>query len=332
MHPQPQQQQHPGRGDSSTAAAGAQLATVPLQTPPMDPRRAALAPQHAKHALLDPRKQQGSALHQAGLAPFSTTVVADLRQHDSAAAAPATEELANSVDKHEDDGVEELLYSSAPGQGRAASQTTQTQQQSVRRRGPGESESGVAPEGRTGQLLYGEPLLLEGEGAQARSVYSAERRIADDASPEPEFIPGLGDSDARAVDRHQRSHESVLTASSALAGLKPGIPAVAASSMPARDRQIEATLSSEHASMSVHAGAVGSQANRGGAEGSTQSARLSQPVTLRPPGRLQSLQEGSPRPITLPPPGRPKPITLKPPPAARQGGGNFKAHTMEYRR
>ncbi len=54
-------------------------------------------------------------------------------------------------------------------------------------------------------------------------------------------------------------------------------------------------------------------------------------------------RQSGPKPITLPAPGRPgnaqrmhgsvpKPITLKPPAAARQGGWGFKPHTTEYKR
>ena len=331
MHAQPQQQ-HAGHGDNvSSAAAGDQPASLPLQAPPLDPRRAALAPQHAQHASLDPRKQQGSAMHQASLAPPSTSIVTDPRQQDSAAAAPASESLPGSIGKHEDDSVEELLYSSAPEQGRAASQAKQAQQQSVRRRGKCDSESHAAAEGLTEQLLYDDPLLLKGEGVESRGSQGGDKHITDSLTP-TESIPGLGGPDAHASDRHRLSHESVLTASSTPAGLRPGIPAGVAPGMPARDSRIKAIPRSEHASMSLHAGAVESQPYWDGAEGSAQVARQPQPVTVQPRGRLQSLQQGSPKPITLPPPGRPMPITLKPPAAARQGGGNFRAHTMEYRR
>ena len=331
MHAQPEQR-HAGHGDNvSSAAAGDQSASLPLQAPPLDPRRAALAPQHAQHASLDPRKQQGSAMHQASLASPSTSIVTDPRQQDSAATPPASESLPGSIGKHEDDSVEELLYSSAPEQGRAASQAKQAQQQSVRRRGEGDSESHAAAEGLTEQLLYDDPFLLKGEKVEARSSQGGDKHIADGLIP-TEFIPGLGGPDAHASDRHKLSHESVLTASSTPAGLRPGIPAGVAPGMPARDSRIEAIPRSEHASMSLHAGAVESQPYWDGAEGSAQVARQPQPVTVQPPGRLQSLQQGSPKPFTLSPPGRPMPITLKPPAAARQGGGNFRAHTMEYRR
>ena len=324
------QQQHPGHGDNlSSAAAGDQSASLPLQAPPLDPRRAALALQHAQHASLDPRKQQGSAIHQASLAPPSTS--AGSRQQDLAAAPPATESVPGSIGEHEDDSVVELLYSSAPGQGRAVSQAKQAQQQSVRHRENCDSESHAAPEGLTEQLLYDDPLLLKGEGVEASSSQGGDKHITDGLTP-TESIPGLGGPDAHASDRHKLSHESVLTASSTPAWLRPGIPAGVAPGMPIRDSRIEVIPRSEHGSMSLHAGAVGSQPYWDGAEGSAQVARQSQPVTVQPHGRLQSLQQGSPKPITLPPPGRPMPITLKPPAAARQGGSSFRAHTMEYRR
>ena len=189
----------------------------------------------------------------------------------------------------------------------------------------------MTPEGLTEQLLYDDPLLLEGEAIEARSSQGIDRRIADGANP-AEFIPGLGNSDTHAGDRHGRSHESILTSNSNPAGLRPGKSDNIVSGRPAGDKQIAAAFRSEHAGKSLYAGSVGSQPNRGGAESSAQIARQPQPVTLQPPGRLQDLQQGSPKPITLLPPGRLMPITLKPPAAARQGGGNFKAHTMEYRR
>lgn len=344
--------QDPRRGRVQyTQGLAPQNPSIVALEPPRDPRLAAGGPQHAQHAVQDPRKAH--------------TVLEPSQGHSSASSAPELllqggGEAALPSGLHMNagntalPGDEDQLYSSALGPGTERSERAQ---QHAAGSGKPHTAQGSVGDASAEQLLYDDPLLL-GEDEHGE-ICSPQRAIARHQASEAAtrvLIPGLNEGQAS---------DSAAVPEVLIPGLDESQPFISAaqhhSSRPSQGvhssrrphhflggAQGAAVEGTAHPSACCAAGAVTALSDQSYAHSAAGVSQCENVV----PGRVgqdgSSMEQGAqrpglPKPVTLPTPGMPttkqalpagvpKPITLKASALGSRGGGGFKAHTMDYKR
>ena len=335
-----QMHQAPGTAvPSSTVAAGE---SCPFDSSddgmglmrPVDPRRIVGAP-HAQRTPQDQRRLPSSAMR--------------LTEHDRRQCLPGLDNADAGGDQalsssrlstqlSDLDGDEALLYSSVPDLSAPAKQAGEQLKDGHCPEAAERPAHNVAEE----QTLYDDPLMLA-DVDQSAAKPSRSARLKVDESTAEVAIPGL--------DKSEPS-DSALQLS--MSSLSDGLRSRNWSQHPLVERQ-EAVpsarvnfgqmgapvVSTDQSHLPQSASALQSHLPVGSADGeasgvgrthieqASQRPKSPKPITLPAPGRLSGAQ----RPHVMHGTG-PKPITLKPPVAARprQPGGGFKPHTTEYRR
>lgn len=322
--------QPPGMGAASASAASAGSPSVDSSNHgtrpdrPQDPRLAAGGP-HLQRTLQEQRPPPSSAVQQTEHAGMDHLPGLDDANTDTDQG-PSPSRLATQLS--ELDADEALLYSSAPGK-----QAKQAEDELEDGEHPEAPEEAVldAPEQR---LLDDDSLMLADADNGAAKPTKGDRLKAHDSTAEV-AIPGL---------------DSVEPSESAKQ-FKNDFPSA---SLRSANRIQHPSAGRQHAAPSArpHTRQTGASAAHTDQAFLPQSASGHLPVDSfggealgigRDSTEQGQRRQSGPKPITLPAPGRPgnaqrmhgsvpKPITLKPPAAARQGGWGFKPHTTEYKR
>lgn len=326
---QPKAEQGPYQ--PSVSAQGSQPGIATVQAPPQDPRLAARESQHPQHAAQDPRKLLNSAGHQPGqgFPSMGTAAAADSAQPSVKAAAPAGSAHLAPGNPDMGDDEEFLLYGSGAEANTDGKHLPARQPQRHVWEDHRQAEHAAlgAP---AEQLLYDNPLLLQEDPDLAKVAVSAELGSAE--AGHLDSIPGLDDMQSSAGVAAQ--HHSSLPAEgghSPDSALEYGQPAANGASnkptgmMDSRSVHKNEPFSAGPPQDVLHISHSG-RLNLGtsSVEQNAGTAGLPRPLNVQPHGTLGALQALQP--------GAPKPITLKPPPASREGSVRFKAHTRKYKR
>ena len=296
---------------------------------PQDPRLAAGGP----HSLQEQRQHPGSAMQQteqAGMDYLPGLGDANASTKQGPSASRLSTQLSDL------DADEALLYSSAPDPSPSAKQAEQAEEELEDGEHPESPEEAMldTPEE---QLLYEDPLVLADAHHSAAGPTQSDKLSADESAAEV-AIPGLESiepSDSAKQVKSNFPSASLRNASRiqhSAVGRQHGAPSArpdsrraGASAVPLDQSFLPQSASAFHSHHPI--GPLSGQDVGVGRNSTEQGSQ--RPV--------------APKPITLPAPGRPgnahkthgtvpKPITLKPPVAARQGRGGFKPHTTEYKR
>lgn len=334
-----QMQQAPGTAAPSSAVAAAESRHVDSSNDgmglmrPKDPRLAVSEP-HAQRTLHDQRRLPSSDVQlteQEGKPCLPGLDISDASTEQPPSASRLSTRLSDL------DGDEALLYSSAPDHSAPAKQAKQAGEQLGDDQRP-EAPEGSAHDVEEEQTLYDYPLMLA-DAVRRAAEPSRNARLKADESTTEVAIPGL--------DQSEPSNSAMQLSMSSLSdGLQSGrwcqqrrleAQDAAPSSAGLDSRPTGASVvSTDQSHLPQSASALQRHLPVGSADG--EALRVG-----RNNVEQASQRPKSPKPITLPAPGRlsgaqrphgtaPKPISLKPPVAARQPGAGFKPHTTDYRR
>ena len=304
----------------------------PIPDRPQDPRQSAGEP-HPHRTSQEQRRLPSSALQQTEQAGMGSLPGLD----DASAGAEQVPSMSRLSTQLSDlDADEALLYSSVPDLSASAKQAEQAEE---------ELEDGEHPEAPyeavlddpAAQLSDDDPRLLAGANHDAARRTKRDRLNAHDSTAEV-TIPGLDFLEPSDSAKQSKSHFP-----------SAGLRTVNQIQHPSVGRQHAAPSARPHSRQTGASAAFTDQSHLPQSAGGTcrhfpvGSSSIEAPGIGRNSVEQGSQRSSTPRPITLPAPDRPgkaqgtlgtapKPITLKPPIAARQGGGGFKPHTTEYKR
>ena len=325
-----------------------QYPSVAALEPPRDPRLAAGGPQHAQHAVQDPRKAHAVLEPSQGHSGASSAPELLLQGGGEATLPSGLHMNAGDTALPED---EDQLYNSALGPG-----TERLERAQLHAAGSGEPHTAQGSDGDASaeQLLYDDPLLLgeDEHGEICSPIRDSARHQASEAAPEV-IIPGLNESqpsDSAAIpellkpglDESQPFDSAAQHHSS---GPSQGVHGSRRPQHYLGGAQGAAVEGTAHPSAAGAVTARSDQSHAHSAAGVSQCENvMPSRVGLDRSSMEQGVQRpGLPKPVTLPPPsmpttkqalpaGVPKPITLKASAPGSRGVGGFKAHTMDYKR
>lgn len=341
--------QDPRRGQVQyTQGLAHQYPSAAALEPPRDPRLAAGGPQHAQHAVQDPRKAHAVHNPSQGHSGASSAPELLLQARGEATLPSSLHMKAGDTALPED---KDQLYSSAPGPG--TERSGRAQQHAAGCSKP-HTAQGLAGDASAEQLLYDDPLLLgEDEHEEICSPLPDSARHQASKAASEVLIPGLNGS---------QPSDSAALPEALIPGLNESQPSDSAaqrhSSRPLQG--VHGSRRPQHFLGGTQGAAIPGTAHPSATGGVTalsdqsrahSAAGVSQCEDVMP-GRVgldrgsieQGVQRpGLPKPVTLPPPsvprtmqalpaGVPKPITLKASAPGGRGVGGSKAHTMDYKR